>query len=52
MVAMKPGNAGGAKGPNRPASVTGQPRKGEEPFTAAKPYLISKRLVWDAYKRV
>ena len=49
---MKPGNAGGAKGPNRPASWTGQPRKGEEPVPVAKPYLISEDLVRDAYKRV
>jgi len=28
VVVMKPGNAGGAKGPNRPASDVGQPARG------------------------
>jgi hypothetical protein len=29
--AMKPGNAGGAKGPCHPAEVMGQPRGGRNP---------------------
>jgi RNA-directed DNA polymerase len=32
--------------------VDGQPRKREEPETGAKPFCISKRVVWEAYKRV
>ena len=51
VVAMKPGNAGGAKGLNRPAESEGQPKR-EEPRTKAKPYCISKQSVWEAYKRV
>ena len=51
VVAMKPGNAGGAKGLNHPAESEGQP-KWEEPKTKAKPYSISKQVVWEAYKQV
>ena len=51
VVAMKPGNAGGAKGPDTPAEDVGQPR-GEEPVSEAKPYDIPKQLVWEAYQRV
>jgi hypothetical protein len=28
VVAMKPGNSGGAKGPNSPAKIAGQPAMG------------------------
>jgi hypothetical protein len=50
-AAMKPGNAGGAKGPDISAPGGGQPAKGG---TAArgKAYKIPKQLVWDAYQRV
>jgi len=37
---------------NRPARTEGQPRKREEPKGQAKSYQISKRVVWEAYKRV
>jgi RNA-directed DNA polymerase len=48
---MKPGNAGGAKGPDIPAPGHGQPAMGG---TAArgKAYEIPKQLVWEAYQRV
>jgi hypothetical protein len=50
-VAMKPGNAGGAKGPGIPALGGGQPaRGGAAPH--GKAYEIPKQLVWDAYQRV
>jgi hypothetical protein len=32
VVAMKPGNAGGAKGPDTPAAGRGQPAMGGAPF--------------------
>lgn len=51
VVVSKPGNSGGAKGLNRPAESEGQPQR-EEPRTKAKPYCISKQMVWEAYKRV
>ena len=51
VVAMKPGNAGGAKGPAGPAEVAVNPQ-GEEPMPEAKPYDIPKQLVWDAFQRV
>ena len=51
VVAMKPGNAGGATGPNFLADGTANQRW-EEPVPEAKPYVIPKQLVWDAYRRV
>ncbi len=50
-VATKPVNAGGAKGPDGLALGSGQPTR-DEPMPKAKPYVIPKRLVWDAYQRV
>ena len=50
-VAMKPGNAGGAKGPDTPAPGGGQPEKGGA-ATRGKAYEIPKQLVWEAYQRV
>lgn len=35
-----------------PALVTGQPSEREESVSQAKPFTISKQLVWEAYKRV
>ncbi len=51
VVAKKPGNAGGAKGPDTLAEGARQSR-GEEPVSEAKPYDIPKQLVWEAYQRV
>ena len=42
----------GAKGLRHPALVTGQPCEREESVSQAKPFTISKQLVWEAYKRV
>jgi len=42
----------GAKGLRHPALVTGQPSEREESVSQAKPFTISKQLVWEAYKRV
>jgi len=50
-IAMKPGNAGGAKGPDIPAAGRGQPVRGGA-ATGGKAYEIPKQLVWDAYQRV
>jgi RNA-directed DNA polymerase len=50
-VAMKPGNAGGAKGPDIPAPGRGQPAMGGAE-TRGKAYVIPKQLVWEAYQRV
>ena len=52
VVARMPGNAGGAKGPAFPGVRDRSTRVGEEPIPDAKPYVIPKRLVWDAYQRV
>ena len=52
IVAMKPVKADGAKGPRHPARESGQLQQQEEPGDRAKPFEISKRLVWEAYKRV
>lgn len=51
-VARKSVKADGAKGSRHPAGRAGQPRQREEPILPAKPFGISKRMVWDAYKRV
>ena len=50
-VAMKPGNAGGAKGPDILAPGSSQPAKGGAVFRG-KAYVIPKQLVWEAYQRV
>ena len=50
-VAMKPGNAGGAKGPGIPAPGRGQPVMGGA-AARGKAYEIPKQLVWEAYQRV
>jgi RNA-directed DNA polymerase len=52
VVAMKPAKADGAKGLRHPARESGQLPQQDEPDDRAKPFEISKRLVWDAYKRV
>jgi group II intron reverse transcriptase/maturase len=48
---MKPGNAGGAKGPDIPAPGRGQPATGGA-AVRGKAYRIPKQLVWAAYQRV
>jgi RNA-directed DNA polymerase len=57
VVAVKPGNAGGAKGTGRPGSLVGQssmrrdePVGGPKPME--KPFVISKWIVKDAYEKV
>jgi RNA-directed DNA polymerase len=50
-VAMKPGNAGGAKGPDISAPGGGQPAMGGA-AARGKAYEIPKQLVWEAYQRV
>ena len=52
VVATKSVKADGAKGLRYPARESGQLRPQEEPEDRAKPFEISKRLVWEAYKRV
>ena len=49
--AMRPGNAGGAKGPDTLAAGRGQPAMGGTALQG-KPYEIPKQLVWEAYQRV
>ena len=50
--AMKSGKLDGAKGSRHPACPDGQPRVREEPSSHAKPFNISKWVVWEAYTRV
>lgn len=52
VVAKKSGKPDGAKGSRHSACPDGQPRKREEPPGQAKPFCISKHVVWEAYKRV
>jgi retron-type reverse transcriptase len=56
VVAMKPGNAGGAKGAGHPGERDGQPPVREEPEhepkSNGKPFVISKRMVWEAWRQV
>jgi RNA-directed DNA polymerase len=57
VVAMMPGNAGGAKGAGRPGTSAGQPLFGREepvggPKPKEKPFVISKWVVADAYEKV
>ena len=50
--AMKSRKLDGAKGARHPACPDGQPREREEPSSHAKPFRISKWVVWEAYTRV
>ena len=50
--AMKSRKLDGAKGSRRPACPDGQPRAREESSSHAKPFRISKWVVWEAYNRV
>ena len=50
--AMKSRKLDGAKGSRHPACPDGQPREREEPSSHAKPFRISKWVVWEAYTRV
>jgi RNA-directed DNA polymerase len=50
--AEKSGKPDGAKGSRHPACPDGQPREREESPSQAKPFSISKKVVWEAYKRV
>jgi RNA-directed DNA polymerase len=56
VVAMKPGNAGGAKGAGHPGLLGGQPLSRDElvskPRPNGKPFVISKRVVWEAWLKV
>jgi RNA-directed DNA polymerase len=52
VVARRSRKRDGAKGLRYPATHEGQPRQREEPEGGAKPFCISKRVVWEAYKRV
>jgi RNA-directed DNA polymerase len=52
VVAEKSGKPDGAKGSRHSARKEGQPREREEPSDRAKSFNISKKVVWDAYKRV
>src|SRR5512147_1863313 len=49
--AMRPGNAGGAKGPDTLAPGRDQPAMGGA-TARGKAYVIPKQLVWEAYQRV
>lgn len=51
VVAMKPGNAGGATGPDIPAPGHGQPARGGA-VARGKANEIPKQLVWEAYQKV
>ncbi len=52
VVAGKSGKLDGAKGSRHRARSEGQPPEREEPSSRAKSFCISKRVVWEAYKRV
>ena len=52
VVAKKSGKLDGAKGSRHPARSEGQPPGREEPSGQAKSFCISKKVVWEAYKRV
>jgi len=52
VVAEKSGKLDGAKGSRHPVSNARQPRKREDRVEQAKSFCISKRVVWEAYKRV
>ena len=50
--AKKSRNGDGAKGLNRSALAAGQQETGGTGSSRAKPFRISKKLVWEAYKKV
>ena len=50
--AMKSRKLDGAKGSRHPACPDGQPRERKESSSHAKPFRISKWVVWEAYTRV
>ena len=50
--AEKSGKPDGAKGSRHSACPSDQPREREESPSHAKPFSISKQVVWEAYKRV
>ena len=52
VVAEKSRNGDGAKGLDRSALPAGQPVMGGAGLGKAKPFSISKMVVWEAYKRV
>ena len=52
VVATKSCNGDGAKGLDRPGLPVGQPKMGGTDSSKAKPFSISKHVVWEAYKRV
>jgi RNA-directed DNA polymerase len=56
VVARKPGNAGGVTGAGHPGERDSQPPVREEPEREpkpnGKPFVISKRVVWEAWKQV
>lgn len=52
VVAEKSPKRDGAKGLRHSARNPGQPSDRDEPGDRAKPFEISKRAVWEAYKRV
>ena len=52
VVAEKSGKLDGAKGSRHPVCSDEQPRKREDSSSQTKPFCISKKVVWEAYKRV
>jgi RNA-directed DNA polymerase len=52
VVVTKSRNGDGAKGLDRSALSAGQPAMGGAGSNKAKPFSISKKAVWEAYKRV
>ena len=52
VVAARSGKLEGAKGSRHPARAARQPREREERADRAKSFEISKREVWEAYRRV
>ena len=52
VVAGKSGRPDGAKGSRHSARSEGQPPEREESSSRAKSFCISKKVVWEAYKRV
>ena len=52
VVARKSRNGDGAKGLDRSALSAGQPDLGGTGSSKAKPFSISKKVVWEAYKKV
>lgn len=52
VVGMKPAKAGRPKGLRHSASNDGQPGSGRSRSSEAKPFEISKKIVWEAYEKV